>query len=34
MPVVQRGQSFQATVNYKGERFRRQFSSEIEARAW
>lgn len=34
MPVVQRGQSFQATVNHKGERFRRQFSSEIEARAW
>lgn len=34
MPVVQRGQSYQATVNHKGERYRRQFPSEIEARAW
>ncbi|MGV8921654.1 MAG: tyrosine-type recombinase/integrase [Pseudomonas sp.] len=34
MPIIQRGQSFQVTVNHKGERFRRQFPSDIEARAW
>jgi len=37
MPVVQRGQSFQATVNnakIEPKRWRRQFGSEIEAKAW
>lgn len=34
MPIVQRGQSFQATINHKGERFRRQFPSHLEAQQW
>lgn len=34
MPVIQRGSSFQATVNFKGERFRRQFPTMAEAETW
>lgn len=34
MPIAQRGQSFQVTVNHKGERFRRQFPSMLEAQQW
>lgn len=34
MPVVQRGTSFQATVHFKGERFRRQFPTNAEAESW
>jgi integrase len=37
MPIVQRGQSFQVTVNnakVEPKRWRRQFTTEIEARAW
>ena len=34
MPIVPRGQSFQATINHRGKRFRRQFPSELDARLW
>jgi integrase len=34
MPIVQRGQSFQVTVNHKGKRYRRQWPSHLEAQQW
>ena len=34
MPVEQRGNGYQATVHYKGARYRRQFPTKIEAEAW
>lgn len=34
MPVVKRGSSYQATINHQGTRYRRQFNSDSEARAW
>ena len=34
MPIIQRGQSFQATINHKGKRYRRQFPSHLEAQQW
>lgn len=34
MPIIQRGQSFQATINHKGQRYRRQFPSHLEAQQW
>jgi integrase len=34
MPITQRGQSFQVAVSHKGERFRRQFPTHLEAQQW
>ncbi len=34
MTIVTRGRSFQATVTYKGKRYRRQFVTEHEAQTW
>lgn len=34
MPVTPRGTSWQAQVNHKGERFRRNFETKREAQAW
>lgn len=34
MTISRRGTSWQATVHHKGTRYRRQFTSEVEARAW
>lgn len=34
MPVTERGQSFQATVHYKGQRYRASFNTRSEAEAW
>ena len=34
MPVTQRGDSWQAQVNHKGERYRRQFATKKEAVQW
>lgn len=34
MTISRRGTSWQATVHHKGARYRRQFTSEVEARAW
>jgi integrase len=34
MPITQRGQSFQVAMSHKGERFRRQFPSHLEAQQW
>jgi len=34
MPVRPRGNSFEATVHYKGERYRQSFPTEVEAEAW
>jgi integrase len=34
MSIKQRGQSFQATVHYKGARYRRQFPTRLEAERW
>lgn len=34
MPTTQRGTAWQAQVNHKGQRYRRQFPSEDQARAW
>lgn len=34
MQIQERGQSWQATVNHKGTRYRRSFKSLTEARAW
>ena len=34
MQIQERGSSWQATVNFKGERYRRSFKTHSEARAW
>lgn len=34
MPVVARGNGFQATVHYQGKRYRKSFRSKAEANAW
>lgn len=34
MTVIPRGQSFQATINHKGKRYRRQFPTHLEAVTW
>jgi integrase len=34
MPVTQRGDSWQAQVNHKGERYRRQFTTKKDATLW
>ncbi|UXN69608.1 site-specific integrase [Devosia neptuniae] len=34
MPITLRGQSYQVAVSHKGQRYRRQFTSEIEAKTW
>ena len=34
MSIKQRGQSFQAIVHHRGERFRRQFPTKLEAERW
>ena len=34
MSIKQRGQSFQAIIHHKGERFRRQFPTKLEAERW
>ena len=34
MPVSQRGSSYQATVNFKGQRYRNSFKTKLEAQTW
>lgn len=34
MPVKPRGRGFEATVNHQGGKFRRQFTTQVEAEAW
>jgi len=34
MPVTQRGSAWQAQVNHKGQRYRKDFSSREEAQRW
>lgn len=34
MPISQRGQSFQVALSHKGERYRRQFPTHLEAQQW
>lgn len=34
MPVKPRGRGFEATVNHQGGKYRRQFTSQVEAEAW